>query len=78
MSAICQSCNQPRAELYNKNSKIMPGVSLLLCNSCITQKFEPRWIIILHGRQHGISSVAEYVQKHRYVGEEIEARNFLN
>lgn len=76
MSATCQSCSQPKHELTVKKSSLN-GMQLLLCNACISQKFEPRWIIILHGRTHGIASVSKYVQKHLYVGPEIEAKSFL-
>lgn len=76
MSATCQSCHQTKAELFVKKSKLN-GMQLLMCNICISAKFEPRWIIILHGRSHGIASVSDYVQKHKYVGSEIEAKSFL-
>ena len=48
-----------------------------MCESCISAKFEPRWAIILAGRQHGSDSVKEYIVKRRYEGAEISASELL-
>jgi hypothetical protein len=48
-------------------------INLLMCESCITSKFEPRWLIILAGRSNGADYVRDYVLKKRYVGNEISA-----
>lgn len=48
-----------------------------MCESCISSKFEPRWAIILSGRQNGADSVREFILKRRYVGDEISASELL-
>jgi hypothetical protein len=48
-----------------------------MCETCISNKFEPRWTIILTGRQHGHEAVKEYIAKKKYVGEEIKASELL-
>lgn len=48
-----------------------------MCESCITSKFEPRWAIILAGRQFGPDIVRDYILKKRYIGEEISASELL-
>ena len=55
----------------------MVGVQLLMCQSCIDAKFEPRWVIILAGRQNGPETVREYVIKHLYVGKPIMAEELI-
>jgi hypothetical protein len=59
-----------------KKSTII-SINLLLCESCISSKFEPRWLIILAGRQQGSELVREFVLKKRYVGNEITASELL-
>jgi hypothetical protein len=48
-----------------------------MCESCIELKFEPRWVIILAGRQHGAEFVREQVLKKKYVGAEITASELI-
>jgi hypothetical protein len=50
---------------------------LLLCQSCSDSKFEPRWTIILAGRQNGSDYVKEFIIKRKYVGIEISASELL-
>lgn len=50
---------------------------LYMCQVCIDQKFEPRWVIILGGRQNGPESVRDYILKHRYVGKTISAEELI-
>lgn len=70
----CSSCGKQRAELRVKNSELMPGMKLYLCNDCSKARFEPRWVIILAGRAPGgIDKVSKHISKHLYVGEEITA-----
>jgi len=74
---ICYSCSKQRAELFAKKSSLIAGVTLLMCQSCIDQKFEPRWTIILNARKNGAESVREYIIKKRYVGSEIKATELI-
>lgn len=74
---VCQSCGKQRNELHPKRSRLMAGMTLVLCNECIKAKMEPRFLIILVGRQEGPAKVAEYIKNHRYVGREITARELV-
>lgn len=76
-TALCQSCNKQRAVLKQRKSRLDPGFQLLICQTCIDAKHEPRWLIILHGRNYGSATVTDYITKHRYTGEEITARELI-
>lgn len=74
---LCYSCSKPKANLALKKSFLLPGVNLLMCQSCIDSKFEPRWTIILSGRKNGPDHVREFIIRHRYVGREITATELI-
>lgn len=76
-SMICYSCSKPKANLMLRKSSLLPGVNLLLCNSCIESRFEPRWTIILSARKNGPEHVREFIIKHRYIGNEITATELI-
>jgi hypothetical protein len=48
-----------------------------MCETCIASKYEPRWVIILSGRQNGSETVREHILKKRYEGAEISASELL-
>jgi hypothetical protein len=73
---LCYSCNKTKNKLTMKKSTLV-SINLLMCESCILSKFEPRWLIILTGRQQGAEVVKEFVLKRRYVGQEISASELL-
>ena len=73
---LCYSCNKSKNELSVKKSSLLP-INLLLCQSCSDSKFEPRWTIILAGRQNGSDYVKEFIIKRKYVGVEISASELL-
>jgi len=73
---LCYSCNKTKNKLSVKRSSLFQ-INLLMCESCISSKFEPRWAIILSGRQNGADSVREFILKRRYVGDEISASELL-
>lgn len=73
---LCYSCNKSKANLTVKKSALM-AINLLMCESCTSNKFEPRWAVILSGRQYGVDSVKEYIAKKRYVGEDIKASELM-
>lgn len=55
---------------------------MYLCNDCFTNKREPRFAIIMVGRKDaaaglGLDSIEEYLRLHRYVGEEILAKDLV-
>ena len=73
----CYSCGLQKNELLPKKSDIIKGVVILMCNSCLEQKFEPRWVIVLGGRQSGPDHVRDYIIKRRYIGETISAEELI-
>lgn len=73
---LCYSCNKSKNKLNAKKSSLLP-INLLMCESCISSKFEPRWVVILAGRQYGPESVREFVQKKKYVGNDITASELM-
>lgn len=73
---LCYSCNKSKNELSAKKSLLLP-INLLLCKSCSENKLEPRWIIILAGRQFGSDHVKEHIAKKKYVGVDITASELL-
>ena len=73
---LCYSCNKTKNKLNVRKSVLIP-INLLMCETFITSKFEPRWIIILAGRQLGSDSVKEFIIKKRYCGNDIAASELL-
>ena len=73
---LCYSCNKTKNKLSMKKSTLVP-INLLMCESCISSKFEPRWLIVLAGRQQGSELVRDFVLKKRYIGTEISASELL-
>lgn len=69
---LCYSCGKTKNKLNLKRSALFP-INLLMCETCIASKYEPRWVVILAGRQQGSESVREYILKKRYEGAEISA-----
>jgi hypothetical protein len=55
----------------------MTGMTLYLCDACTKSKMEPRFLIILYGRSNGAESVSDYIRNHRYIGEEIRAKELI-
>lgn len=74
---LCFSCSKQKNELIPKKSAIMEGVLLYMCQSCLDEKLEPRWVIILCGRQNGADSVRDYIVKRRYIGKTIFAEELI-
>lgn len=73
----CYSCNKQKANLEPCKSELLPGVHLFLCATCIEEKLEPRWVVILAGRQHGPEYVRDYIIKRRYIGHTISAEELI-
>lgn len=75
----CSSCNKQRADLHAQKSRLIPNQTLFLCNDCRKGKMEPRYIIIIAGRQPGgYTKVAEYIVNRKYVGADILAREIFS
>lgn len=73
---LCYSCNKTKNKLNVKRSGLI-SINLLMCETCIAAKFEPRWVIILAARQSTPDVVKEYIIKRRYLGNEIAASELL-
>ena len=73
---LCYSCNKTKNQLNVRKSSLLP-ISLLMCETCITSRFEPRWLVIIAGRQNGAEAVREFILKKKYVGNEISASELL-
>ena len=73
---LCYSCNKSKNKLNLKRSVLFP-INLLMCETCVASKCEPRWVVILSGRQNGSESVREFILKKRYEGAEISASELL-
>jgi len=73
---LCYSCNKTKNKLNVRKSILIP-INLLMCETCITSKFEPRWVVILAGRQLGFDAVKEFIIKKRYCGNDIAASELL-
>lgn len=73
---LCYSCNKSKNQLSVKKSSLI-SINLLLCETCIVSRFEPRWVVILAGRQYGADSVKDVIVKKRYLGKEISASELL-
>lgn len=73
---LCYSCKKTKNKLSVKKSTLMP-INLFMCDSCISDKLEPRWVVILSGRQNGIDAVKDVVTKRRYLGETISAEELM-
>ena len=74
---LCYSCGKQKNELHPVKSAIMEGVNLFMCQTCVDSKFEPRWVIILAGRQKGPEYVKEHVSKRLYLGRPILAEELI-
>lgn len=73
---LCYSCNKTKNKLNAKKSSLL-SINLLMCETCVASKFEPRWVIILAGRSNGSDYVKEFIIKKRYVGADISASELL-
>lgn len=74
---LCYSCSKQKDELHPCKSSLLDGVQLFMCQSCIDGKYEPRWVVILAGRQKGSEYVREYIVKRRYFGRPIAAEEVI-
>jgi len=64
---LCASCNKSKNKLSAKRSSLL-SINLLMCQTCIDEKLEPKWVIIISGRQYGPEHVKDFVQKRKYLG----------
>ena len=74
---LCYSCNKTKNKLSVKQSILMP-INLFMCQTCIDNKFEPRWVIILAARSNDAAYVRDFIVKRRYVGNEISGSELIS
>jgi hypothetical protein len=74
---ICYCCNKQKSQLHPFKSALLSNMVLLLCQSCIDSKLEPRWVVILAGRQRGFEYIKDFIEKRRYAGKEITATELV-
>lgn len=70
--ARCAVCQKNKFQLRNRKSKLN-GQPMFVCNDCFTNKYEPRWLVIITAQDSGIEAVQDYLVNHKYVGDEIPA-----
>lgn len=73
---LCYSCNKTKNKLSVKKSTVLP-INLFMCETCINEKYEPRWVLVIAGRQFGSDHVKEFILKRKYIGDEISASELL-
>lgn len=73
---LCYSCSKSKNKLTVKKSSLLP-INLFMCQTCIDEKLEPKWVILISGRQYGPDYVKDFVQKKKYIGSEITASELL-
>jgi len=73
----CYSCNKQKNQVHPVNSALLKGTSLLLCQTCIDLKYEPRWVVVMAGRQFGPEYVKNYILGRKYVGKLILAEDLI-
>lgn len=74
---VCQSCNQQKMTLRKVRSSLINTMEIVMCNTCISNKFEPRYIVIIAARTSGIDSVRKVISERRYLGDLISASDIL-
>ena len=74
----CSSCGLDRP-VRLKNSRLMRGTRLYLCEEC--EGKEPRYLVVIYGRQKFASGadkmLIELIKKRRYCGDEILASELV-
>lgn len=76
---LCQSCGEQKLNLQRIKSSLINSMELTMCKSCIDNKYEPRYIVILAVRSVGLSeAVNKIIKERRYVGEVIAATDILS
>lgn len=75
---VCQSCGAQKMSLRKIKSSLITTMELIMCNTCVANKYEPRFIVILAARTIGIGDgVRKIISDRRYIGEEIPASDIL-
>ena len=78
MTGTCSSCRKQKNVLHAKQSTLLPGINIFMCQSCIDLEHEPRWTIILAGRHGGFNKISAYIIDKRYTGKPILAEEIIS
>lgn len=76
----CTVCSRHRATLRPRKSKLLPSMTLFLCNECFDAKREPRFAVIMVARDQkngGLEKVRDHIRNHRYYGDKIRAEELV-
>jgi NAD-dependent SIR2 family protein deacetylase len=71
---LCSSCKKQKKDIHLHTSRLIKSMKLYYCNKCELEKLEPRFVIILAGRSQGMGVISDYLKRHRYLGDEITAK----
>ena len=75
---VCDSCKSNRAKIGVRESTLLPGVKLFMCEVCVASGFEPRWIIVLSAASNGLNGLlTSFISKRKYIGKTITAEEIL-
>lgn len=77
MKIICYSCRSNKNRISAVNSKVLNGIKLLMCSTCIDKSLEPRWAIVISARHGGSEKIKDYVLNKKYIGDDIVASELL-
>lgn len=72
----CQSCNMQKARLHSVESKLIPGMNLVLCTDCRNKNFEPRHVVILASASG--RDVKDFVVNKLYHGDPLKANEVIH
>lgn len=62
----CTSCSRQRRNLKGRRSSVVKGQQIILCTECSEKGYEPRFLLIMAARQHGVDKIADFLLKDRY------------
>lgn len=75
---VCQSCSQQKLTLRKVRSSLINTMEIVMCNTCISKRLEPRYIVIIAARTAGVDSgVRKVINERRYLGDLISASDIL-
>lgn len=80
MNLSCDICDKPRHHLVKIVSPLIPAISYLACNDCVSLDREPRYIIKLaymQGDDDQRDLARKYIIDRKYSGEEIKLSEVL-
>lgn len=74
----CQCCDKQKDSLQRSVSSLIPGVTITMCKTCLSQKHEPKFYVILAFHAGNNEAAKQFVKNNRYCGNEITAKQIVN